>query len=247
MKKRDVSKRRIRHRKPVWLLLPLLSLIFALIISFWVVNLYRGINPIFPAVSEETTEVFSNDTQDDDAQADVPWYLTLVNRWNPLPKDYDLELMEIEGGELVDKRIYEQLMEMLDNAKAEKLGPIVVSGYRTQEQQQSFMDEKITSYRKQGYSKSKAKELAEQWVAAVGASEHQLGIAVDINGATYDIYLWLQENSYKYGFIFRYPGDKTEITGVAEEVWHYRYVGVEAATEIHNQGVSLEEYLENLN
>ncbi len=68
---------------------------------------------------------------------------------------------------------------------------------------------------------------------------------MDINGATYDIYLWLQENSYKYGFIFRYPGNKTHITNVAEEVWHYRYVGKEAAAEIHERGICLEEYLEN--
>ena len=59
----------------------------------------------------------------------------------------------------------------------------------------------------------------------------------------YDLYFWLQENSYKYGFIFRYPGDKTDITGVAEEVWHYRYVGVEAATEMYEKGLCLEEYL----
>ena len=56
--------------------------------------------------------------------------------------------------------------------------------------------------------------------------------------------LWLQENSYKYGFIFRYPGDKTDTTGTVEEVWHYRYVGVEAATEMYEQGLCLEEYLE---
>ena len=69
------------------------------------------------------------------------------------------------------------------------------------------------------------------------------GLAVDISGATYDLYFWLQENSYKYGFIFRYPGNKTEITGVSEEVWHYRYVGVEAATEMYEKSLCLEEYL----
>ena len=74
--------------------------------------------------------------------------------------------------------------------------------------------------------------------------EHQLGLAVDINGATYDLYFWLQENSHKYGFIYRYPAGKTEITGVNEEVWHYRYVGVEVATEIYKQGLCLEEYLQ---
>ncbi len=70
-------------------------------------------------------------------------------------------------------------------------------------------------------------------------SEHQIGLAVDINGATYDLYFWLQENSCKYGFIFRYPGDKTDITGVSEEVWHYRYVGVKAATEMYERGRSV--------
>lgn len=65
--------------------------------------------------------------------------------------------------------------------------------------------------KKQGYSESEAATLAQQWVAEPGTSEHQLGLALDINGATYDIYLWLQENSYKYGFIFRYPGNKTHI------------------------------------
>ena len=76
-----------------------------------------------------------------------------------------------------------------------------------------------------------------------GYSEHQIGLAVDINGATYDLYFWLRENSCKYGFIFRYPGDKTDITGVSEEVWHYCYVGVKAVTEMYGRGICLEEYL----
>lgn len=120
---------------------------------------------------------------------------------------------------------------------------MVVSGYRTQAKQQKLFDDKVSKYRSEGHSKSEAEELAKQWVAVPGYSEHQVGLAVDINGATYDLYFWLQENSYKYGFIFRYPGSKTEITGVAEEVWHYRYVGVEAATEMYEKGLCLEEYL----
>ena len=85
--------------------------------------------------------------------------------------------------------------------------------------------------------------LAEEWVALPGTSVHELGLAVDINGAVYAIYPWLQEHSYEYGFIFRYPEDKQDLTGVAEEVWHYRYVGKEAAQAIHDQGICLEEYL----
>lgn len=184
----------------------------------------------------------SNDTE----SADAPWYLTLVNRLNPLGEastESALELVDVPGGERVDARIYDALMEMLDAAN--ELEPIVVSGYRTAEKQQHLYDDKIKKYKRQGYSQSEAVTLAQQWVAEPGTSEHQLGLAVDINGATYDIYLWLQENSYKYGFIFRYPGNKTHITGVAEEVWHYRYVGKETAAEIHERGICLEEYLEN--
>ena len=174
------------------------------------------------------------------------WQLALVNRWNVLPENSSIELAEVPGGEMVDARIYEPLMEMLNDAAEAQLGPIVVSGYRTQEKQQSLYDEQVAEYRAQGLSDEEAVQQAEQWVAIPGTSEHQLGLAVDINGAVYDIYPWLQENSYKYGFIFRYPGSKTELTGVAEEVWHYRYVGKEAAAQIYEQGVCLEEYLDAL-
>ena len=179
---------------------------------------------------------------------DTGWNLTLVNKWNPIPDNYEINLVEVPGGEKVDERIYEPLMEMLEAAKEGNWDqlPMVVSGYRTQEKQQQLYDEKIAEYKQEGYSHEEAVEQAEQWVAVPGYSEHQLGIAVDINGATYDLYFWLQENSYKYGFIFRYPGAKTDITGTAEEVWHYRYVGVDAATEMYEQGLCLEEYLDRV-
>lgn len=177
---------------------------------------------------------------------DTAWNLTLVNKWNSIPENYTVTLVKVPGGERVDKRIYEPLMEMLEAAKEENWDqlPKVVSGYRTQEKQQRLYNEEIAKYKQQGYSEKEAAAQAEQWVAVPGYSEHQLGFAVDINGAAYDLYFWLQENSYKYGFIFRYPGDKTDITGAAEEVWHYRYVGVEAATEMYEQGLCLEEYLD---
>ena len=195
--------------------------------------------PISVAISEESTE--SNIQQ----LSDTDWNLILVNRWNPIPENYEVTLVEVPGGEKVDERIYKPLMEMLEAAKEDNWDqlPNVVSGYRTQEKQQELYDEKIAEYEQQRYSAKEAAEQAKQWVAVPGRSEHQLGIAVDINGATYDLYFWLQENSYKYGFIFRYPGNKTDITGTAEEVWHYRYVGVEAATEMYEQGLCLEEYL----
>lgn len=193
-------------------------------------------------------EKAANHGNTQNAGADEAWNLMLVNKDNAIPDNYDVNLVEVEGGERVDERIYEPLMEMLNAAREGNWGelPMVVSGYRTQEKQQSLYDEKIAKLKKEGYSDSEAVKQAEQWVAVPGHSEHQLGFAVDINGATYDVYLWLQENSYKYGFIFRYPGSKTDITGTAEEVWHYRYVGKEAAKEIYERGICLEEYLGDL-
>ena len=138
-----------------------------------------------------------------------------------------------------------------DDARNAGVYPFVRDGYRTAEEQQQILDDKIASYRSEGYTKHMAEETAMEWVALPGTSEHQLGLAVDINADTSkcsrdDVYNWLLENSYKYGFIQRYPSGKTSITGVANEPWHYRYVGKEAAEEIHQSGLCLEEYVENL-
>ncbi|MBO5210149.1 MAG: M15 family metallopeptidase [Lachnospiraceae bacterium] len=177
------------------------------------------------------------------------WNLIIVNRWNELPEDYSVELTELSNGQKVDSRIYPYLQEMFDAARAEGIYPVVREGYRTAEEQQEILDDKIQTYINQGYSQSRAERTAKEWVALPGTSEHQLGIAVDINAdkskcSNEDVYAWLAENAYKYGFILRYPPGKQEITGTSYEPWHYRYVGVEAAQEIYEQGICLEEYFE---
>ncbi len=175
---------------------------------------------------------------------ETPWYLILVNSAHPLPEDWkEPALAEMPGGETVDARIYEPLSRMLADAADEGLAPFVASGFRTRAEQQGFMDDKINEYRSQGYGESDARALAEEWVALPGTSEHELGLAADINGASYDLYIWLQQNSWRYGFIQRYPEDKTDITGISHEPWHYRYVGKDAAKEIYESGLCLEEYL----
>lgn len=185
------------------------------------------------------------------ASEDNGWNLILVNRNSYIPDDYKVELTELSNGEKVDSRIYPELQEMFNDARAQGYGLFVREGYRTQEEQQQLLDEKIEAYENEGKSKSEAKKLAEQWVAIPGTSEHQLGIAVDINADTTksssdDVYSWLAENAHKYGFIKRYPSDKTDITGVINEPWHYRYVGKEVALEIYSQGMCLEEYIDTL-
>lgn len=179
------------------------------------------------------------------------WNLIVVNRWNELPEDYSVELTELSNGQKVDSRIYPYLQEMFDAARAEGIYPIVREGYRTAEEQQEILDDKIQSYINQGYSQVKAERTAKEWVALPGTSEHQLGIAVDINAdkskcSNEDVYGWLAENAYKYGFVLRYPPGKQKITGTSYEPWHYRYVGEEAAKEIYERGICLEEYFKQM-
>lgn len=175
------------------------------------------------------------------------WNLMVVNRWNELPEDYEVELVELFNGKEVDERIYPYLQEMFDAAREEGIYPIVREGYRTEAEQQAMFDEKVQAYRSEGYSRARAERTAKEWVALPGTSEHQLGIAVDINAdkekcSNEEVYAWLAENAHKYGFILRYPQGKVSITGISYEPWHYRYVGAEAAKEIYEQGICLEEY-----
>ena len=177
------------------------------------------------------------------------WNLIIVNRWNELPEDYSVELTELSNGQKVDSRIYPYLQEMFDAAREEGVYPVVRESYRTAEEQQEILEDRIQTYINQGYSRSRAERTAKEWVAIPGTSEHQLGIAVDINAdktkcSNDEVYTWLAENAYKYGFILRYPMGKQEITGTSYEPWHYRYVGIEAAYEINERGICLEEYFE---
>ena len=176
------------------------------------------------------------------------WYLILVNYKNPIPENYVPELIVLDNGRSVDSRIYPALQQMFDDMRAEGIYPVVGEGYRTAAEQQHMMDEKVEAYINDGFPRKRAEALAENEVAAVGKSEHQLGLAVDINADkslsdNEDVYNWLARNAYKYGFILRYPFDKTAITGIDFEPWHYRYVGEEAAKEIYERGICLEEYL----
>ncbi|WP_312432667.1 M15 family metallopeptidase [Lacrimispora sp.] len=199
------------------------------------------------SVGTGSFNVSSAETKKNDTD-ETSWSLILVNRWNAIPEDYSVDLTELSNGQTVDKRIYPALQKMFDAARADGIYPAVVSGYRTAEKQQSLMDEKIAAYKTEGYSASQAKAEAETWVAIPGTSEHQLGIAVDINADGVksngsEVYKWLKQNSYRYGFILRYPPSKTKITGVSNEPWHYRYAGIKAATAMHEQDLCLEEYL----
>lgn len=181
------------------------------------------------------------------------WYLLLVNKWNPIDRDYSLDLVELRNGHSVDIRAYPDLQDMMDDARAEGLQPIICSSYRTNQKQRDLFKNQVDKYLALGLTEEEAEEQAAKWVAVPGTSEHQTGLAVDIVALDYQILdegqedtpeqKWLMENSYKYGYILRYPTEKSDITGIHYEPWHYRYVGKEVAKEIYDLGICLEEYL----
>ncbi len=185
--------------------------------------------------------------------------LLLVNPWNTLPEGYSPELAEAtsnwqpHSGYMVDARCAGALQKMLNDCLLAGGIPEICSSYRTLEEQQWLFDNKIERLIEEGVDPEDAPELAATTVALPGTSEHQLGLAVDILDINYP-YLdqwqeytwgqqWLMEHSWEYGFILRYPNGTSDITGIIYEPWHYRFVGLAHARNIHELGVTLEEYI----
>ena len=205
---------------------------------------------------EQAAEVSGQ--QDDleaDAGADVEDedLLILVNPWNTVPEGYKVETSSLLNGESVDSRCYSDLAAMLQECLAAGGSPIVCSAYRPHEKQVRLYQEQVDSLLAQGRTQEEAEAEAGTVVAVPGTSEHELGLAVDIcdseNQNLDESQLetltqqWLIEHCWDYGFILRYPVDKSEITGIIYEPWHYRYVGRKNAAKIHESGLCLEEYL----
>ena len=178
------------------------------------------------------------------------WRLLLVNPWNPLPEGFQVELAALESGFSVDQRIYDDLRQMLGDARKDGMELVICSAYRTLEQQQWLYDARVERAAAEGFPEPGVE--AGRWVAKPNTSEHQTGLALDITAAQYRCLTedqdqtpeqrWLMDNAWRYGFILRYPQDKCAITGIGYEPWHYRYVG-KAAADMTRRGLCLEEYL----
>ena len=182
--------------------------------------------------------------------------LYLVNPWNPLPEGYTVELQSINSTHQIAAVAYQDYLDMVTDCQEAGFQPVVCSSYRTMEYQQGLFQNRIDRYVKAGYSEEEATELAGHSVAIPGTSEHQLGLALDIvdnenwrldeSQADMPTQQWLMANSWRYGWILRYPSEKSEITGIIYEPWHYRYVGKTIAKEIYELDICLEEYLQML-
>lgn len=189
-----------------------------------------------------------------DHSVELPWNLVLVNGSHPMQEGYVPELTEIQPGHSVDTRIANAARKMLADAEEAGLHVLICSAYRSVERQQQVFGDSMQDRVKSGMDYWEAYAETALNVALPGTSEHALGLALDLISNQYSELdekqeetaeaKWLAENCYKYGFILRYPPEKTNITGIIYEPWHYRYVGEEHATKITELGVTLEEYLQ---
>lgn len=185
--------------------------------------------------------------------ADLDAMPLLVNLWNPLPEQYTVKLEKLDNGLQIAAEARQALVKMLSDCEAAGLDVTVCSAYRTESTQNRLYQNKIARLRAAGYSREEALAEAGRWVAPPGTSEHQTGLAVDIMATDYPVLdekqakteeqQWLMEHCWEYGFILRYPTDKSSVTGIGYEPWHYRYVGQETAASIYERGLCLEEYI----
>ena len=195
---------------------------------------------------EENTETLASDADG--------WQLILVNEDHPLDPAYTPEkLTEISPGYPVDDRIIADLKQMLDDGAAQGLSMYVTSAYRSYDQQIETFNASMQNRLNQKMTPLQAYQETSTSVALPGTSEHATGLAVDIISTSYGELddrqgdtaeqKWLMEHCWEYGFILRYPPEKSDVTGIIYEPWHYRYVGKDVAKEITERGITLEEYL----
>lgn len=180
----------------------------------------------------------------------VPFNLILLNCDHRLPDGYVPKLKTAVDGyaATLDYRVAPFYRQMYDAALLDGITLVPVSGYRSFARQKRNFENYIATYKKQGMSKVDATVKASQIVLLPGTSEHNAGLAMDICSLEVSFentkeFRWLDAHAHEYGFIMRYPKDKTHITKITYEPWHYRYVGVEVATELKKSGMVLEEYL----
>lgn len=200
----------------------------------------------------DTEAVESEDEIQEESFSSDDWKIVLVNKQHPIPEDYSFELGTISGSMRCDERIITPLLDMLKGARADGVNLIVCSPYRDMDRQTMLFSNKVGRYMDGGLSYMDAYNLASQAVTVPGSSEHQIGLAVDIITDGYSSLdegfgdtaagKWLAANSSKYGFILRYPDGKENITSIEYEPWHFRYVGVDAATVITENNLCLEEF-----
>ena len=186
--------------------------------------------------------------------------LVLVNHTSKMPDDYTFDTKECGSATAVNKTLQtvacDAFLEMQKAAAADGVTVWMQSGYRSVKYQTSLYERKTKYYLDKGYDNAAAKEKAAAVVNPPGYSEHNCGLAADLNSPEHTgldegfektaAFRWLCEHAGDYGFILRYPKDAEDKTEIIYEPWHWRYVGVENAAKINASGLCFEEYIETL-
>ena len=186
--------------------------------------------------------------------------MILVNHTNQMPENYTFETAECGSKTAVNKTLQtvacNAFLELQKAAAAENVTVWMQSGYRSVKYQTSLYERKTKYYLDKGYDNATAKEKAAAVVNPPGYSEHNCGLAADLNSPEHTgldegfektaAFRWLCEHAGDYGFILRYPKDAEDKTEIIYEPWHWRYVGAENAAKINASGLCFEEYIETL-
>ncbi len=207
--------------------------------------------------TSSAVDTSSNVSSEPAVSQDDLWKLRLANGENVLPADFTVETGLItpayarDQGMSFDARAVGELNNMLAAADRDGVNLLVISCFRTLTKQTNLYKAEVQKWLNQGYSEADAKAKAGTIVAVPGTSDHNLGLAVDLNSVeesfeNTDQFMWLQQHAAEYGFVMRYPKDKQDITNIIYEPWHYRYVGVEHAKKMNELDMCLEEYVEYL-
>ena len=186
--------------------------------------------------------------------------MVLVNHTSKMPDDYTFDTKECGSATAVNKTLQtvacDAFLEMQKAAAADGVTVWMQSGYRSVKYQTSLYERKTKYYLDKGCDNATAKEKAAAVVNPPGYSEHNCGLAADLNSPEHTgldegfektaAFRWLCEHAGDYGFILRYPKDAEDKTEIIYEPWHWRYVGVENAAKINASGLCFEDYIETL-
>ena len=203
---------------------------------------------------QPSSEEIAKENAEKLASNDDDWSLVLINSESPLDTSYAPSLTKITDDYSVDSRIADDTKKMFQDAADDGMSLNIISAYRDYETLKESFNNEMLNWIYQGEAPLDAYDKTKQSVALPGSSEHATGLAMDITSSDYqgaddeeestDEVKWLKANCANYGYILRYPTDKSDVTGIVYEPWHFRYVGKTAAKEIMKQGITLEEYLE---
>ncbi len=171
--------------------------------------------------------------------------LAIVNENTPVPADSGQTLAFIDDAYMIDARCAAELEQMLLDCRLAGNDPQILAAYRSESEQRELLNAMTEDLTAAGYEFETAREMASEQIEQPGHSEHQLGLAVDIGGKESGdgTNRLLDEHAWEYGFIRRYPDGKEDITGKACAQDHFRYVGLDAAKQIHELDITLEEYV----